>query len=725
MPYPLSDLMAMEPRAAARAGSFLPDLDDCDDMHFERHGAVAVIRIEGPLMQRGGWWWDGYEAIQDRFAAACDDASIGAILLRINSPGGVVAGCFEAVRAMRKMKAAAGKRVIAFADEAAYSAAYAIATVADEICLPEPGGVGSVGVIGTLLDWTAANEQCGIKVVVVKSGALKADGHPDEPLTDDVVERYQERIDDLGRQFATLVGEARGKSADEVLKLEAACLYGRGAVSGGLADSVMSYGDALARATTLAAERVDAAGQPQRAAQTQRAAAPQRRSDDGPLVLDRICRRLAAFSARDGGVDPRVRASIARSIAADAGGAPAVSRPDGMRLREAQLRAVYPDAREAEFVASTEAVNSHGEIDRQNWRLERFQKNPTILFAHDIHSLPIGRAVSTRVEDKQLVIRVKYASAKANPFAELCWQSVLEEMLVAGSTGFVSHDVRRERVDGVMRTVCDDNELYEFSNCPVGSNPDALVKLEERVMRSLHAASASPIKTAGAAPERNKTMSMNVKDEEFEALLSKGSATVHCESCGEGRALCVPQLARMTAGIASAGAKTTELEAKVAELSAEKATALAERDAAQAEVEKMKREAANAETRRRAEAELSVLVADGKLGAEEAPEFVDLSVESPERYARMVAKAKERTPIGHDLTRRVDLGGEASPQVGAVSGGRPAVDDGLIGFVSRGAATIRSAPQNASAGFAGALVTEQMAAAADKHLASMLSGSAG
>lgn len=248
--FPLEPLMAMQPEAvhaASRPQTYaLRGWDD--EEPFDRQGPLAIITISGPLMQRGGFFWDGFEAIRSRLGAALSDPGVGAVALLLNSPGGVAAGCFEAAAAMRKMKAAAGKPVYAFADEMAYSAGYAMACVADEIYLPEPGGVGSVGVIGVLFDAVKFNEDIGFNVVVIASGAQKADGHPDAPLTEEAIARYRDRTNQLAGLFGELVAESRGKTKAEVLSLEAGCFYGRGAVSAGLANGVKTRDQFLAYA---------------------------------------------------------------------------------------------------------------------------------------------------------------------------------------------------------------------------------------------------------------------------------------------------------------------------------------------------------------------------------------------------------------------------------------------------------------------------------------------
>jgi ClpP class serine protease len=226
-------LLAIEPSAATA-------LYD-EDAHQEEpriENGVAIVEICGPLEQRANWLWDGYDAIQCRFKAALE-SSAESVLLLIDSPGGDVAGLFDAVHAMRLAAAEAGKKVIAYAEEGAYSAAYALATAADEIILPQAGGVGSIGVIATVYDQTEATRNAGLNVVVLTSGEEKADGHPDVPLEEEALGRMQARIDSLAEQFATLVAEKRGGVAEKWLSLEAGVRYGQDAVDAGLADKVM------------------------------------------------------------------------------------------------------------------------------------------------------------------------------------------------------------------------------------------------------------------------------------------------------------------------------------------------------------------------------------------------------------------------------------------------------------------------------------------------------
>lgn len=217
-------------------------------------GTVAVVSIDGPLVQRGGWYWDGHDAIAERVRAALAEPKATAVLLKINSPGGIAAGCFEAVRAVRAAAAAAGKPLVAFADEMACSAAFAFACAASRIYLPPSGEVGSVGVLSAVVSMKRALDAEGIDVQVIRSGAKKASGHPYDALSDAAVAREQADVDALAAQFYALVAESRGMAADAVAALEGDVRMGAAAVAAGLADGVMTFDEAVrAAATTPAA----------------------------------------------------------------------------------------------------------------------------------------------------------------------------------------------------------------------------------------------------------------------------------------------------------------------------------------------------------------------------------------------------------------------------------------------------------------------------------------
>lgn len=225
-------------------------------------GGVAVVMVMGPLTHHGDWWGgDTYDAIEARVRAALE-TSASTVVMKLDSPGGEVNGAFECSKTLRSMARAAGKKLIAYVDEFAASAAYALACAADAIYLPEAGQLGSIGVIDCVFDDTAYNAREGYQIAVITSGKQKADGNPNVPLTDEIRARIQANVDGLAQLFFALVADTRGIDSATVQAFEAGMFRGQEAVNAKLADGVMSWDALLAM---VASGQVLSAAEPEAA----------------------------------------------------------------------------------------------------------------------------------------------------------------------------------------------------------------------------------------------------------------------------------------------------------------------------------------------------------------------------------------------------------------------------------------------------------------------------
>ena len=104
--------------------------------------------------------------------------------------------------------------------------------------ITDTAGVGSIGVIGTHVDFSRMLESAGVKYTLITSGEKKADLSPTAPLSDRARAELQDEINRLGELFFALVAEHRGLDADAIRALQAGTYYGPAAVSAGLADEV-------------------------------------------------------------------------------------------------------------------------------------------------------------------------------------------------------------------------------------------------------------------------------------------------------------------------------------------------------------------------------------------------------------------------------------------------------------------------------------------------------
>jgi HK97 family phage prohead protease len=184
--------------------------------------------------------------------------------------------------------------------------------------------------------------------------------------------------------------------------------------------------------------------------------------------------------------------------------------------------------RSIDVIASTAALDSHGEIVKQDWDLTRYLKNPVVLWNHNRCGdspqdfLPIGKASNVRVEGGKLKERITFASAAANPLAEQVWLLATEGVLKGVSVGFRPGEITTKIADGKEVYVLSKCELRETSMVPIGSNPEAVAKgieQEHKTMAIFLAANVekgqgnTPMKTVEELQEELNGVSKSLADE--------------------------------------------------------------------------------------------------------------------------------------------------------------------------------------------------------------------
>lgn len=222
---------------------------------YKVEDGVLSIPVHGMLMNKlsikFGSYATGYEYIERAFERGLDDPEVKAIAFDIDSYGGEVAGNFDLVDYIASFRGQIPMK--AFANDHAYSAAYSIATAADEIVMAKAGGVGSVGVLTAHVDVSENMKKAGVKITFIFAGKHKVDGNPYQPLPDDVKDRIQERIDRTYGEFVSLVARNRGMSEQAVRDTEALTYDASNAVEIGFADKVGAIKEELAAFTQMAA----------------------------------------------------------------------------------------------------------------------------------------------------------------------------------------------------------------------------------------------------------------------------------------------------------------------------------------------------------------------------------------------------------------------------------------------------------------------------------------
>lgn len=186
--------------------------------------------------------------------------------------------------------------------------------------------------------------------------------------------------------------------------------------------------------------------------------------------------------------------------------------------RELQLRNLTPEQienRQAEFVISTEAVDTYGTVFRMDgWDLSRYNNNPIVLYGHrswDGNPDSIIGTGEVYKENNQLIGRVRFETAEDNPLAEKVFRKVQNGTLRMASIGanpIEGHFGKKEAGEDSDVLYFDRQELLEFSIVPIGSNPDALKR------------SAQVIEDFKSSVTRNIDVTVDETQEQSKKLLS-------------------------------------------------------------------------------------------------------------------------------------------------------------------------------------------------------------
>lgn len=203
---------------------------------------VLTIPVHGVLVHKMtfkfGSWATGYAYIRRAFDRGIADPEVHTIVFDHNSPGGMVAGNFELAEHVASYRDQ--KKIVAVANDYAFSASYSLASAASEIVMTRSGGVGSVGVVTMHVDYSGALDKAGVKVTFIFAGKHKVEGNPYEKLPEAAKARIQDRIDRLYGEFVGLVAANRGMEEKAVRKTEALTYDASDAIEVGFADRIGS-----------------------------------------------------------------------------------------------------------------------------------------------------------------------------------------------------------------------------------------------------------------------------------------------------------------------------------------------------------------------------------------------------------------------------------------------------------------------------------------------------
>lgn len=205
---------------------------------------VAVVELEGMILE--------VDDLVRELKSHRDNPLVKAVVIRINSPGGVVGPTQELHQALMRVRQA-GKPVVASLGSVAASGGYYAAVAADRI-LANPGTLtGSIGVIMQMANVESLFKKVGIDYVVVKAGRYKDLGNFSRAMTLEEQRILQALLDDVHAQFIDAVAAGRKLDRAEVVKFADGRVFsGVQAKALHMVDELGSFEDAVNVAARIA-----------------------------------------------------------------------------------------------------------------------------------------------------------------------------------------------------------------------------------------------------------------------------------------------------------------------------------------------------------------------------------------------------------------------------------------------------------------------------------------
>ncbi len=196
---------------------------------------------------------------------------------------------------------------------------------------------------------------------------------------------------------------------------------------------------------------------------------------------------------------------------------------------------VDTDERTVTATITTSAVDRFGEVVVSGGaNLDNFTKNPVVLWVHNSHELPIGRALWLRKTKNKIVAKIQFAAKEVNEFAEQVFQMYKAGFLKAFSIGFrpdfdemrapKPEDIKKNPEWAAASRIFFKWELLEFSAVPVPANPEAL-------------ATAVKAHDIAASPELLKQLGYEIEDDGSDEI---DIEEIHLASDGATGAIKIP-----------------------------------------------------------------------------------------------------------------------------------------------------------------------------------------
>lgn len=174
---------------------------------------TAVLPICGVIDQRDSWMLQMFggtalDSLLEALSICMNEDRIGGVIFDFASPGGSSFGVKEVADCIASCRKE--KPIVSVSNSIMASAAYYLGSAASRVYATPSSVSGSIGVYLEHEDHTKANEQDGITKTIIRVPEFKAEGHPDEPLTDAARSQMEARCVEIYDMFTSDVARYRG-----------------------------------------------------------------------------------------------------------------------------------------------------------------------------------------------------------------------------------------------------------------------------------------------------------------------------------------------------------------------------------------------------------------------------------------------------------------------------------------------------------------------------------
>ena len=227
-------------------------LNTIENQPYYSENKIAIINVEGEItFGESIFGVAGSDTIVKNIRKAIKDDSVKAMVLRVNSPGGIVDAGELITNALEEFKNTDRPIITSMGDIAASGGVW-VTTLSEEIWAQPETLTGSIGVYALATTIDGIYDWAGIKVDGISS-TKAAEWDPRQPMPNYIKESIQASVDNTYDKFIRRVANNRKMPYQEVLSAAGGRIWsGEKALQLGLIDKLGNVNDAIDSAAEIA-----------------------------------------------------------------------------------------------------------------------------------------------------------------------------------------------------------------------------------------------------------------------------------------------------------------------------------------------------------------------------------------------------------------------------------------------------------------------------------------